>query len=398
MSRDTLRTPAVVVGGSLNALGVVRSLDAGDVPTLLLESTRRCPCGFSRHGRFVRAPSLEGRALVDELRALAERLGERPVLMLTDDRAVQTVSEARDQLEPHVRLRLPPRDVVPMLEDKARFQAFAESAGLPVPRTVVLRGPGDQARLVGLTPPLVIKPVSKARVLGSAIERAVRVETIADARAVVAERVDRAGGLVAQEWIDGADGDLHFTLFVCDRGGAITAYFQGRKVVCDPPRVGSTALCTEADDPTGELERVTRRYCARVGYVGVGGLELKRDRRSGRFVLVEPTVGRTDWQEEIATLSGVNIPLAAYRTALDQPCEPRAPRTGPVAWRSSWAHRAPPGELPPGVRLVDGYFRRTDPLPGIYHYGFERFAVRLWHLVSQPSRWVERVSRLGGLG
>jgi predicted ATP-grasp superfamily ATP-dependent carboligase len=285
---------------------------------------------------------------------------------------------------------------VPVLADKTAFQRFAEKEGLPVPRSVILRDRGEVSLLDGLTPPLVIKPANKALLLNSGIERAVRADTLEQAREVAERLVERAQGLIAQEWIDGPDTEIYFTFFVCDAQSRVTAYFQGRKVVCEPPRVGNTALCIEAHDPTGELERLTRRYLTLAGYAGIGGLEFKREQRSGRFIIVEPTVGRTDWQEEIATLCGVNIPLAAYWTALGQPIEPVARSAAPVAWRSSRAHRPPPGELPDGTRLIDGYFRPTDPGPGLYYYGFERFAVRLWHLASQPGRWIERAIRLGG--
>src|ERR1700722_7970362 len=76
--------PAIVVGGSLNALGVVRSLTSGGVPTILLETTDRCPGRWSRHCRFVRVKSLDGRALIDELKALSAlsgQSGQRPVLI-----------------------------------------------------------------------------------------------------------------------------------------------------------------------------------------------------------------------------------------------------------------------------------------------------------------------------
>ncbi len=45
----------------------------------------------------------------------------------------------------------------------------------------------------------------------------------------------------------------------------------------------------------------------------MGSMEYKRDRRDGRFHMIEPTVARTDFQEEVATLNGMNIPLASYR-------------------------------------------------------------------------------------
>ncbi len=41
-------------------------------------------------------------------------------------------------------------------------------------------------------------------------------------------------------------------------------------------------------------------------------MEYKKDPLSGRFVMVEPTVGRTDWQSAIADINGVPIPYVAY--------------------------------------------------------------------------------------
>jgi predicted ATP-grasp superfamily ATP-dependent carboligase len=386
--------PAVVIGGSLNALGVVRSLNAGGVPTVLLETTHRCPGRWSRHCKFVRVPSLEGRALVDPLRALAIPGAERPVLALTDDRAVETVSSFRAELEDRFRILLPAAAMVPVLADKTAFHAFAEAEGLPVPRSVTLRGRADARLLDELVPPLVLKPANKARVAGSRFERVVRADTLAHARDVVAERVERTGGLLVQEWIDGPDNAIYFALFVCDPNSQLVAHFAGRKIVCEPPRVGSTAVCTAAGEDSGEIERIARRYIAAGRYVGVGGLELKRDQRDGRFVVVEPTVGRTDQQAEIATLYGVNIALAAYRTALGLPVEPPRRVAATFAWRTSRRHQIPPGELPTGTRVVDGYFRAGDPLPAAYYYGYERVAARLWHLVSQPERWRARAARI----
>jgi D-aspartate ligase len=106
-------------------------------------------------------------------------------------------------------------------------------------------------------------------------------------------------------------------------------------------------------------------------------MEYKRDRRSGRFVIVEPTVGRTDWQEEIATLCGINVPLAAYNNELEYAFSPPSRPTLPVAWRASALQRSARNCVPPGVRVVDAAFRVTDPLPGIYHYSIDEIGTRL---------------------
>jgi hypothetical protein len=119
-------------------------------------------------------------------------------------------------------------------------------------------------------------------------------------------------------------------------------------------------------------------------------LEFKFSRRDNRFVIIEPTVGRTDWQEEIATLCGVNIPLATYWAELGEPRNQAVAQSREAAWRASIEHRMPPGLLPVGARTFDGYFRVSDPLPGLYYYGVERLPEyarrRTMQLMRLPAR------------
>jgi D-aspartate ligase len=202
-------------------------------------------------------------------------------------------------------------------------------------------------------------------VLGG-VEQTTRADTVAEARAV-ARRMRRApSSVVVQEWIEGDDDDIYFTLFVCDGQARIVALFTGRKMICAPPLVGGTALCVAATEEHQALAAQTQALVTHSQYQGIGGLEFKRHRRTGQFVVVEPTVGRADWQEEIATLCGVNIPAIAYRTALGEPVESVGAIDPTVAWRESIRYRPRAGTLPPGTRIVDGYFRRADPLPGVY--------------------------------
>ena len=64
----------------------------------------------------------------------------RPVLILTDELAVNTVSEHRAELSAFYRLRLPSPAMVTALGDKELFQHFAESHALPVPHTILVKG------------------------------------------------------------------------------------------------------------------------------------------------------------------------------------------------------------------------------------------------------------------
>jgi D-aspartate ligase len=106
------RVPAVVVEGTLNALGVVRSLSAGRMPIYLVETTARSAARWSRHCHYVRVPSLEGRALIHALSDLGRSLACQPVLILTGDESVNTVSEYRQELEGLYRFSLPAAEMV----------------------------------------------------------------------------------------------------------------------------------------------------------------------------------------------------------------------------------------------------------------------------------------------
>ncbi len=369
--------PVVVVAGTLNSLGVIRSLSFGRMPIYVMATTRYCAAGWSRFSTFVRVPSLEGRSLIDSLMELGSRLGHRPVLILTGDQDVRTVSTYRDEIETLYRISLPSAEVVRTLADKTLFQELAEREGFAAPRGIALESTADLKLLQCLVPPLVIKPADKTLVLNGIAERAVRVNTLAEAQTAIGRMLEHAPRVIVQEWIDGPDSEIFFTLFSCDRHGNVVGIFSGRKLVCCPPEIGNTAVCVAAPEVSGELHAQVINFIARVGYRGLGSLEFKRDSRTGRFIIIEPTVGRTDWQEEIATLCGVNLPLITYWAELGRTVVVNARPVNSVAWRSSVEHQVPPGVLLPGTRVIDGFFRYSDPVPAFYYYGLERCATRI---------------------
>lgn len=367
--------PAVVVGGTLNGLGVVRSLARGGMPIYLIETTRQCAAGRSRHVHFVRTDALDGRVLIDCLVDLGRKLASRPVLILTSDESVNWVSSHRQEIEPLYRISLPADGVVRTLADKTLFQALAEREGLQVPRAVCVSDAADLTRLATLRPPLIVKPGDKTLVLSGVVERVVQAATVADACSACRQMLAKASRIVVQELIEGPDTEITFTLFTCDDDGRILGLFPGRKLVCSPPAVGTTAVCVPAPEMIETLQGPTLQFIERVGYRGLGSLEFKQDPRTGQPLIIEPTVGRTDWQEELATLCGVNLPLLTYFGALGRQVPAADAPLPAIAWRSSVGFRTP---LPRGMRAVDGYFRWSDPVPALFYYGYERGLQRVW--------------------
>jgi len=308
---------------------------------------------------------------------LGSKLKSRPVLILTGDGCVDAVSSNRQKIQSLFRISLPSEETLQALADKSRFQELARRQGFDIPRGASLEGTEDLKRLEDLRLPLILKPANKKLVLAKSVERAVRAMTLSEAKSAAMRMLANAPEIIVQEWVDGPDSEIFFSLFSCDGDGNIVGIFTGRKVVCSPPGIGNTAICIAAPEEAAELQALVSRFVATVGYRGLGSIEFKRDRKTRRFVMIEPTVGRTDWQEEIATVCGVNLPLITYWTVLGTPSSSTVSAGRRVAWRSSIEHRIPSGALRPGTSVVDGVFRLSDPLPAVYFYVLERFASRI---------------------
>jgi len=379
------KVAAVIVGSELNGLGVVRSVAHEQVPIVAVDTLGTRAALWSRYARRRLVRSFTGRAFVEDMVRLGKEFDRPPVLLLTAEDAVHAVSENRGELSKWFRFRLPMDENVKLMSSKAGFHDFSLQHGFPVPRTAILESPADLPLLDQLRFPCVLKPDDKRQVLSGQKERAIRVGSLEAARVQADLMLSTPGGIVAQEWIEGPESNIHFTLFYRGVGGHVAGIFTGRKLLCYPRDVGSTAVCVAAPEARDVLEPMTLAFAECAGLEGMGSMEYKWDDNHKRFVMVEPTVGRTDWQEEIATLCGVNIPRAAYRHELGLPAVADKGRGTPAAWRATFIDRPPPHLMADRAQLVDGYFRWDDPLPALRFYCMGnplRRITRLWNKAS----------------
>lgn len=367
--------PAVVVGApGPGTLGMVRGLGQAGVPVILLDDNPLSPAMYSRYGdKFVIARS-SGAPLVRDLLALGNAIAGPAVLFLTSDDAALTVSECRAELANHYRFRLPSHRCLTALMSKTSFQQLAESHGFPVPHAIRIAHIADLSRLSALQFPAIVKPAIKtAEYMNAQFARAYKVTSREQAETVCRRILPILPDLIVQEWIAGTDSDLYFCLQYSGEDGAALCSFTGRKISIWPPDVGVTASCSAAPDVHPILRSLTETFFQQVSFIGMGGIEFKRDARTGRFLIVEPTVGRIDGQTEIATLHGVNIPLAAYLCEAGLPVPRSEQGSCSVIWRDFWAdwRSARGGALRPAAnpdtRIYDAYWRLDDPLPALFH-------------------------------
>ena len=378
--------PALVLGAGVNGLGVVRSLARAGVPVWLADTDLRSAEARTRYARKLNAPTLSGEALIEALEFWARSCfsGQRPVLFLTQEQTVRTVSHYRSRVRSLYRVRLPDAECVEALVTKQGFHRLASTHGAPVPATIHVRDESDLAALVALRFPAVMKPAWHSPLYTSRFRKAYCVDSAEVAAELYRNVRSTMPDMVVQEWIEGTDADIYFCLQYVQPSGEPAAAFVGRKIRSWPPHVGGTASCTSANEVADELERLTTAFFRAVGVTGMASMEFKRDRRTGHFMMIEPTIGRTDYQEEVATLHGVNIPLAAYRDMLGLESAGDRPAPRQRIWRNTSLDRwsaekqgvTPDHDMPAGAAAVDAYWRWRDPVPGL-----AILAARLMHRI-----------------
>lgn len=371
--------PAIVVGAGLNGLGVIRALSALKVPVWLAEAAFTHPTARTRLARRHPVRSLADTRLVDDILALARSLPGRPVLFLTQEASVRLVAERRGEVEAACAIELPDTATILRLTTKQGFQEEAERTGAPVPRTRRIGSAADLEAVRGFVFPVVMKPNERHPDYDRHFRKAYRFDGFNALEAAARQILGRYADLVVQEWVDGDDSQIYFCLQYRPRGAPAVS-FCGRKNRSWPPMVGGTASCTIAPGETWPtLTRLTDDFFAATGVVGLASMEFKR-RPDGSFVMIEPTIGRTDFQEEVATWHGVNIPGHAYAHLAGLAPPAGAQRDGPLVWldpdAEAKSRAAAPGVADLPGRRRDAYLDLTDPMPWLVRQ-MQRVAHRL---------------------
>lgn len=326
-----MKREAVVLGLETNGLGVVRALGRSGAPVLGLSSDPGMPTARSRFCRVQRVPDERIEAVVEGLVELGRRQDAPRPLFFTMELSVAIASRHQERLHPYYLFHLPEPALLARLNDKAQFARIAEGLGLRVPRTALAAGPEsllEAAHRVGF--PLIVKPLDKGG----------RFDAHFKARALCCDRerdlLERftafpwGQDLLVQQFIAGADSDIWFCLAYFGGNGEPCAHFTGRKLRVWPPATGNTASAFPAAAP--EVTEATLALFRAVGMRGLASLEFKRDPVGGGFYVIEPTIGRTDYQSGVAPANGVNIPYAAYLDLLGQPVPKWSPSPVPVLW------------------------------------------------------------------
>jgi D-aspartate ligase len=308
----TALPPAIVLAGDVMGLALVRSLGVKSVPVSVAYRHGASVAATSRYVRErIEVPSPE----VDEAGVVARlaEIGPRyrgAVLIPGSDEMLIVASRHRAELEEWYRVACAEWPVARRFVDKQFTYALADEAGVPAPRTVVLRSADDVERQgTQVSYPVLIKP-SQSHLYSEVFGRKMtEVHDLDGLRAAFAEAHEAGLEVLLQELIPGDDTQgTSYNCYMWD--GVARVEFTAWKLRLLPKRFGRPTAMVSGHIP--ELLDLGSRLLRAAGYNGYANIEFKRDARDGVHKLMEVNA-RMNLASLMAMRAGINFPWLMYR-------------------------------------------------------------------------------------
>ena len=323
------RPPAIVLGGSANALSIVRSLGRAGV-TCYAICNPQVEVKYSRFCKWIDVSKTPG--TVPESWA-AYLLGHESnhlrgaVLLAASDEAIELIAEHRRALSEKFRLDLSnPKAQLCMLNKLCTYEA-AQRAGVPTPRFWVA-GTREQVEKLKdkLSYPLILKPFFSHR-LKAPFNVAQTFEGLLDAF----DATCHAGiKTFLVEMIPGCDDKLCSYYTYLDENGDNLFDYTKRIIRRYPLTVGRGVY--HVTDHVPDVKELSMKLFREVGLLGIANAEFKLDEGDGQLKLIECNA-RFTAADCLLTASGLNLSLFVYNRLMGHPKPtPTSFRLGTRLW------------------------------------------------------------------
>jgi predicted ATP-grasp superfamily ATP-dependent carboligase len=226
--------------------------------------------------------------------------GHYDVVLAGGDASLLALSAHRDQLDPLVRLGLPPHEVLEACLDKAVLDAQARVAGFLQPATLRCSDIGaGRAAAAELGYPVIVKP---RRSFSGRPATEHKPALVADDHGLAAAAAELGGPFLVQEFLRNAP-VVSCAGVIAD--GRLLGFVTSRYARVWPPSRGSAA-CSETFRAPASLRDAIHRLVAALGWTGMFEIELL-ERRDGTPAVIDFNT-RLYGTLALAVRAGCNLP------------------------------------------------------------------------------------------
>ena len=336
MAASTEPAGAVVIGGYVNALGLVRALAARGVPTTVVTTK---PFDIAHRSRLVTswtaAPDLEERPeqLIEVLeRRLPEWCGR--VLIPTNDAAMAALAGEHERLAAAFRVAAPEPAVARAFLDKDAMLDAARAVGLDLPRRYGPATP-ETAASEAIDFPVIVKPLVPYRFVSRFGCKLFVASDRHELTRCVARLADAGMSGQVIDLVPGSDSRIFSYCTYLDSSGEPVGGLTVHKLRQSPPLYGDARVAELVPDDPG-LREATVELLRRIGHRGVAIAEFKVDPRDGRARFIEVN-GRPVVYNGLLRRGGLDLGALAWSDHVHGRPDPPAAN----GWPGVWVHLHP---------------------------------------------------------
>ena len=314
---------AIVLGMFETGLGVGRSLGRNGIKVFGLDFKK----DIAFYSKYIEAklcphPLNNESQFIDFLISFAKNLSAKPVLFLTSDDFLISISRNRETLHKYFLINLPNRTIIESIIDKYQQYQLALTAGIEVPITYSLEKSEDVTMIkdkINYPAFIKAKEVTTWRCSINGTTKGFVVNNSNDFVERSKLIFEKGVHAVVQEIIEGPDTNHYkFCAYVSSKGEFLLG-FTLRKIRQNPIHFGVGSVVESVEYP--ELMEIGRKFFSTINYRGVGSAEFKVDERDDELKLIE--LNPRYWQQNyLATVCGMNFPLVDYLEVTGQNPKP----------------------------------------------------------------------------
>lgn len=308
---------ALVIGGHVQGLGLIRALGMERIPVYLLDTTKYNISRYSKYcKKFIKMPLDiydSSDIFINFLKKIHKIYNlDKWIIFPTDDLTVAYLSKNKHELSEYFTIWTPEWDCVKYCYDKKLTYKLAESIGIPIPKSYFPEDASDLNDVDYLFQyPLIIKPAIMHEFYKATKHKAFVVNSKEDLKEkyLKACSATKPSDIIIQEIIPGGPENL-FSFCPFFKKGKAIASIIGQRSRQIPMDFGKASTFVELCE-IPEIYELGIKMLKTIGYYGLSEVEFKRDPRDEIYKLLE--INPRTWKWHSITLSaGVNLPYLLY--------------------------------------------------------------------------------------
>ena len=319
-----LLPPAVVASVFQTGLNLMRDLEQKGIRTVGVDCNPDNPGFRSRYGKSFLSPNpdKEPEKWLDFMVSLSDAMGEKPVLIPASDIYVSAIGRHAKALSGHFIFSEAGATLQASLATKETQYALARDYGLPCPLAAHIQSAADMERFCKQARfPALLKPLHQREWQALPADnpfrscKTVSASSPEELLAHYAQVSDLVPEAVAQEEIVGPDSAKYCYLSVYAKSGERLGACVVQELRAYPLLYGCATLVEPVVDE--EIDRVCNNFLLSIGYIGICEIELKRDSRDGKLLLIEVNP-RFSGTGDCAKYTGVETGFLHYLDLIGQ--------------------------------------------------------------------------------